>query len=217
MKTKVLLILMIVSCFSSPLMATIQFKDGETHNINYTINDDVLVDYQAPGMQTTLNLVNGGNIPNRVQIYQDSRVYISGGSVDRLDANNSSQVTVSGGSVWGNVYANQNGQVSIFGGSVGNYLLAYDNSQITIYGSNFAVDESLVGFGKITSISGGDGWNEPWRRLTGTLAGGNIINNQFLIGGNASINLVYVAPVPEPSSLLTLLLLSGMPLLRRKR
>ncbi|MFH1370317.1 MAG: hypothetical protein ABII09_03400 [Planctomycetota bacterium] len=25
-----------------------QFKDGATHNINYTINDDVWVDYQSP-------------------------------------------------------------------------------------------------------------------------------------------------------------------------
>jgi hypothetical protein len=30
----------------------IYLNDGATHNINYTVNDYVWVDYQAPGMQT---------------------------------------------------------------------------------------------------------------------------------------------------------------------
>ncbi len=37
---------------------------------------------------------------------------------------------------------------------------------------------------------------EPYRTLTGTLASGDLINNQFRIGENATIKLVSI-PVPS--------------------
>jgi hypothetical protein len=56
-----------------------------------------------------------------------------------------------------------------------------------------------LGYCEITSILGGNYENEPLRRLTGTLANGDIINNQFRIGETAKIVLV-----PEPATLLLL-------------
>ena len=216
----------------------VEFKDGGTWDIDYTINDDVLVDYLAPGMQTTVNLLNGGNISNSYQLqgYSDSRINISGGIVsNRFSTFDSIQVTMSSGYV-GFLTAYDSSQVTMSGGWVATYLSAYDSSQVTMYGGeagrlraegnsqinwsggtivedlvlhelatltidgfDFAVDGSLVGFGEITSIFGGSHGDEPLRHLTGTLANGDIINNQFRIGNDAKIVLI-----PEPATLLLL-------------
>jgi hypothetical protein len=266
----------------------IEFKDGGTHNIDYTIKyQNALVDYSAPGMRTTVNLVDGGIIADGwfLETFGDSRANISGGSVEsRLNAYDNSRVTMSGGHV-GDLGSFDNSQVIMSGGSV-NSLYAYDhslveisggsvrfsdlyayggsrvtisggsldiclnsfdssrvimlggsviddlnirgasqitlsggtigrnfnleaNANLTIYGSDFAIDGSPVGFVEIASILGGQRTLEPYRRLTGTLANGDIINNEFRIGEYASITLI-----PEPASLL-LLGLGG--LLIRKR
>jgi len=238
--------------FGTPII--IQFKDGGTHNINYTIDQDVMVDYLAPGMQTTVNLLNGGDIrdPYKLQGYNASRINISGGEVHNLYAYDSSQVTMSGGSVYNlyasdssqitmsggsgsvgyskNLYATDNSQITMSGGSM-SYLWAQDNSQVTmsggiigesialygqaifaIDGTNFAIDGTPFGYGEITSIFGGSYSNDPFRRLTGTLANGDIINNQFRIGETAKMVLI-----PEPASAAIMTLAGLFFALKRKQ
>ena len=315
----------VLAITSSQGFGDVYFDDGGTHNINYQLNDAVWVDYQAPGMQTTVNLIAGGVIlsPYTLVLCNDSRLNISGGSVNyELQACERSQITISGGSVEGDLYAydhsqltisggtvhylwgNGSGQIIISGGSIGNdtwisgeisitggsvygdlvvgcgsltmsggtvqgrlYTYNYssqitmsggwvgrlcaDGGQITmsggsagslstehggritmsggsayglyagsrgqitisggtigsalqlgqyvtliICGSNFAVDGNPFGFGEITSILGGEYYNEPYRRLTGTLANGDILDNHFLIGNYASITLVPETALP---------------------
>jgi|GEM_PF-1103291 len=344
MKTRAILLVLAVLFFgANQAKALIQFKDGGTHNIDYTINDDVWVDYQAPDLQTTFNLFDGGYIPNKLQGYNDSRINMFGGYVSHLNVYNNSQVIMSGGSVrilnmqknssaiilngsvytlstygsshvtmsggsfsdllandscWitmsdvlfleglvingnsqlkissgsfvnmisednsqatisGGLFSNGlhvcgNSHVTMSGGSVriltGNgsgratmsggsasYLSAYENSRIewlggivegelrlknkgvlTISGFDFAIDGVPVDFGKITSMLGGPFSDEPYRRLTGTLANGDIVDNQFKIGEQAFISLVQ--DVPEPGTIV--LLITGLVacgfLLRRK-
>ncbi len=43
-------------------------------------------------------------------------------------------------------------------------------------GSNFTIDGNPVGFGEITSILGGNCYNEPYRRIIGTLANDDAAN-----------------------------------------
>jgi hypothetical protein len=81
---------------------------------------------------------------------------------------------------------------------------------LTIDGSSFAINGTPFTSGEIKSILGGTYNFEPYRTLTGTLANGNTINNQFRIGDDASIVLV-----PEPTTLLSLSL--GLCLIRRFR
>jgi hypothetical protein len=111
-----------------------QFKGGGTHNIDYTINDDVWVDYLAPGMQTTVNLLNSGDIPSpyKLQGFNNSRINISGGTVNYLQTYNSSQVTMSGGTV-NYLQTYNSSQVTMSGGTV-NYLQTYNSSQVTMSG-----------------------------------------------------------------------------------
>jgi len=213
-------VMVLVLCLASPqVMGLTQFLDGSTHNINYKINDDVWVDYQAPGMQTTINWLNGASTCAAVchlAGFEDSRINIFGGSIGyALSAYDRSQVTMSGGSisslVGGLVGAFDSSQVTISGGTLA-FLLADDSGQVTIQGSDFAVDGKYFGYGKLTSTLGGPCSDEPYgRHLTGILPTGDMLDSDFKIGHDARIVLV-----PEPATLL-LLGLGGLMLLRRPR
>jgi len=62
----------------SPVMAVIEFKDGLIHDIDYLINDEVWVDYESPGMGTTVNMLDG-SITSALNGYEDSIINILGG------------------------------------------------------------------------------------------------------------------------------------------
>jgi hypothetical protein len=135
--------------------------------------------------------MSGGSVGNQL-LANNSQVTMSGGSV-RYDlfARNSSQVTITGGLVNRDLFADNNSLVNWSGGTVGGRLLIGGVAILVINGSNFAIEGISVGFGEIeiASILGGDCFNEPSRRLTGRLANGDIINNQFQIGNDAKIVL----------------------------
>lgn len=246
MKTLILVVtILICLSMSLPLMAWTQYKDGGIHNISTTINDDIWVDYLAPGMQTKVNLLSGGIIssPYGLQAYEESQINLNGGSISgNLTAYNNSQVTINSGSIgYLNTYdsaqitmdggsvngvrASIGSQVTIFGGSINGELYVeagspLGSSQITIYGSSFNVDGNPIDFGEITSVLGGNCSEDPIRQLTGTLTNGGAINTPFRIGDISSINLVFapVEPTPEPSSMLILgSFLPGMIFLKRRR
>lgn len=87
MRTKRMIIwvmVMIVCLVNSKVRAVVDFRDGQTYNIDYSIEDDVRVDYEAPGMQTTVNLLDGGAITSitfdhKLYACEDSIINISGG------------------------------------------------------------------------------------------------------------------------------------------
>ncbi|HCC60049.1 MAG: hypothetical protein A2402_02470 [Candidatus Staskawiczbacteria bacterium RIFOXYC1_FULL_37_43] len=269
MKMRMILFLTVLFTYDTVYGGWIQFNDGGTHDIDYQINEDVWVDYQAPNMGTTLNLLSGGKIfEHKLKGYQDSRinilgghmegvlysyddsyVNISGGITNYVSPFGDSRVDISGGLIhyiWAyenssvdvsnatirdylyaedytivNIYSGtigtdleiwNNSQVDFFGGTIGYKLRLGDNSLLTIHGSNFTVDGQPFS-GEINSILGGGHRSEPQRHLTGVLSSGEIIDNDFYIGNNASINLV-----PEPGTIVLLvtgLIACGF-LLRRK-
>ena len=152
--------------------------------------------------------MSGGTATGDLIAKGSSHVTMSGVTVmGYLEAGDSSHVTMSGGSVLGMSVSNSS-QVTISGGTIGSdgflELVASGNGKLIINGSNFAIDGISLGFGEITSIFGGVYENEPYRRLTGTLANGDIINNRFQIGNNAKIVLI-----PEPATI-ALLFLGGL-------
>lgn len=167
-------------------MPNISFSDGGVHNINYQINDcDVRVDYQSPGMRTTINWLDGGIIFGQLDAYEDSVINVSGGSFMEypgLCSYDNSQVNVFGGGVY-YLCANDNSKVNFSGGTVGGELKTRGNSQVNISGGSvahhlYAQENSLV------TISGG---------FTGTMisSGGNyestsiieIIGSEFAVNG----------------------------------
>lgn len=261
-------VMLVVCMVSSQATALIEWNDGNTYNVDWQIPEGVRVDYEAPGMETTVNLLNGGQINGNLRAYEDSHINVSGGSVGNimwaygnsqidfsagsvsqelnaygnshivfsdgwigkdLNANDNSHIEMSGGVANVGIDARDSGQVHLYGGAVSQYLQARDSGQIffsggsvagdlvadvfgvlTIYGSDFAVDSQPFGYGELTSILGGDSWDESTRHLSGTLANGDQLDNNFYIGHDASIILV-----PEPSTLL-LLGLGGIFLRKRQ-
>ena len=100
-KMRVLFCLIIsLFIFSWQLQANVVFEDGLWHTINYTINDNVIVDYDKPGVGTTVEILNGGWIKGSISAYSDSHLIISGGIVDS------------------SVGVFSNGNLSIYGGNI---------------------------------------------------------------------------------------------------
>jgi len=279
-------IAVVLSVASSPVLAIVDFRDGQIHDIDYEIDDCVYVDYQCPGMKTTVNLLGGGNIRDYIRGYEDSQMNILGGSIGLdVQAHDSSTIDMSGGSIGSSMWIGGRTQVNILGGSIGRDVAARDSSQvrmsggsigwsiwfygsneadisggsigngmwvagssqvhisggsigqqlpgytgqgevriltvvygleaydsseveisggsingklalddsaiITIHGGDFVVDGEAFGYGELASITGGYWRSEPRRHLTGRLASGEPIDNDFYIGNEARIVLVH--------------------------
>jgi len=212
------------------------FNDGNIHNINYSVQAHVTVDFKTKGMHTTVNWfsgastgdrnsllgyedshinVYGGRIDYILYAFQRSEVNIYGGWIDRfLDATGSSRVSVYDGYINGDLLANNDSRVLFSGGTVNKDIEACHASRVTINGgtingeihagrenwdyssriiiegSNFSINGVSVNYGQYfaTDFAGG--------HLTGTLANGDLLNNDFYIYGNSSIVLV----APEPAT-----------------
>lgn len=226
---------LVLSLVTPQIMGRVVFDDGQIHNIDYEINDEVFVDLAAPEMYTTVNLLPGGNIyycleaynNSRVNIYggrigealgadDSSQINISGGSIQYLDAEDSSEVTISGGFIEQNLYSIESSHVTVTGGSIGYEIIAgipthphyghyFDESIITFVGSNFAINGQSVNYGWYSVFDYPSGGI-----LTGTLANEVTLNNPFFVREGSSIVLV-----PEPATILLLGL--GAMMLRKKR
>jgi hypothetical protein len=154
--------------------------------------------------------ISGGGIMRPLWTYDNSRVTISGGRIGDLWVCQNSRVTISGGKV-GNLRtsrsqsasrffgkgrevfrywrANRSPQVTISGGSIGRTIYVgrgdSEDSVVKFVGSDFAVDGTAIGYGKIDT--GGE--ESIYGTLTGTLAGGEVLNSKFYLYGDSSIVL----------------------------
>jgi hypothetical protein len=126
-----------------PALGDINFKDGLTHNINYTIYDYVYVDYKAPLMFTTVNWLPGGSMswPYSIIGFNNSMINVCGGYICILESNDFSQADISGGAI-DNLYSYDSSPVNISGGSV-KYLRSFGSSQLNITGGSMTYLQSF--------------------------------------------------------------------------
>ena len=158
---------MAVLCFgASQVMGWTQFNDGITHDVDFEINDDVWVDWEMPGISTTVNWNEGARLANpfKLTTFEDSIMNISGGVVDSgllindrtklniysglvtmLSVFGNSEVNISGGTIGGNdavvigsgsFAAYDTSIVNVTGGVV-NALHAENSSKVTVSGGKF--------------------------------------------------------------------------------
>ena len=131
-------VLALVFASASQVMAWTQYNDGGTYDITTTIADDVWVDWESPGMGTTVNMLSGGNITGQLQAYNDNYINMEGGTIGGVVRTyNNTQLTMHSGSMGSKLYCYDNTQLIMDGGTIGS-VDCYDDTQATTSG-DFAV------------------------------------------------------------------------------
>jgi hypothetical protein len=166
-----------------------------------------------PGAPTTAEIAAGSDVDGVIDVYDTSRLVLSGGTTFatmRLYGD-ATYVQTGGASVIGiNLFDDTQGLltggfynlvsvagsavVEMTGGSIGGNLLLGGNGSIEIVGRDFAIDGVQFGFGELTATSG---------VLTGIFGSGETIDVPFDRDLGATIRLV-----PEPGT--GLLLAAGL-------
>ena len=149
--------------------------------------------------------ISGGTIGRYIYAKNDSQIDISGGTVGGYINAKNSQIDISGGTIWGYVLAGSDSHLSITGGRINSYVACVGRSQGNISGGTFGRnlqvwnDAVMSIFGYNFNFDYGEITGGSSNILTGTLASGEEINNEFSIWDDASIILV-----PAPGSLVGL-------------
>lgn len=188
------IMMMVILLNSSQVMGWTQYNDGGTYDIATTINDDIWVDWESPGMGTNVNFILGGNVTGQLKSFQDSKINVNGGDLtcELLNAFGRSHISLSNGSIrtGGNLKLYDNSQMDITGGSIFNSILqVYNDSYVSF--SNGSINNSISGkdTSHIVVYSGTVGSS-----LSGTehcqidMYGGNV-NGYLTATDNTQINL----------------------------
>ena len=206
----------VLSLAASPILSVVDFNDGGIHNIDYLINETVRVDYQTPGMQTTVNLLDGGVIIGRDYLvaYENSHVNILGGFLNGgLLAHGSSQVDVSAGVISNDFCAYDSSQVAISGGRLYYDLDACHTSYLVISGGYIGSD-LYVSDNSQADILGGfiRSQLDFWDSAVVTIHGSNFAVDGQAFGYGELTSVFGASPAYEPSRCLTGTLASGEPI-----
>ena len=59
----------------------VDYNNGTSIQLTTAVNDSVRVDWNKPGVHTTLTLLAGGAVGGSVGVYHDGQVNLAGGSV----------------------------------------------------------------------------------------------------------------------------------------
>ncbi len=187
---------------------------GITTVVNaYTINDGDYLQY-VEHFSGTLTM-GGGTIVNNLYIKQDSSAEICGGYIGNfLVVDQTSDVLMYGGHVVAGISSPYQGEFSWYGGVIDGEVRSgwrdqneSPSSHHIIYGLDFELDGTPI---TDTILNATNGTIDPenysnylkqsyW--LTGTLSDGSDINNELIIYGDSTIELVIV---PEPASIIFL-------------
>jgi hypothetical protein len=158
-KTSYFLAAVLFLC-ACPAFGVTELKDGQTHNFQGSLTDSIWLDYEAPGMNTTVNLLSGalggshcliGFENSRINMAPSSPYLAAMGTVNLFD---SSQVNMTGESSISRLIAFDSSQVNMSGktSAIGRFYI-YGSSHASI--SSGILEYTETGFNGILDISGG--------------------------------------------------------------
>lgn len=190
-------------------LAVYQYNNGATHTITGAHSDYVLVDYNKPGMNTTVVFEPGSAVTGDYDLngYQDCLIILNGGILNHdLNAYNNTEVTLQGGSINHILYARDNSVVNLYGGTVGTISLLGD-SEMLVYGVSYALNGTPVDPGQTLQMP------DAAITLSVTFADGNTMDYEILFSPGQN---VVTLMIPEPATF-GLLAFGGLTLLKRRR
>jgi hypothetical protein len=193
-----LISLVLLSSVHSASGTTIDFNDGRIHDINYIVANSVTLDYMCPAIQTILNILPGANISG-VYVYgnaiasmsggtissgsysgfDNGRLSLTGGVAQYIGVSNSSRAAMLGGQTV-ELQGWNNGQLSLSGGTITDFFAFRNYSTLIICGSGFQINGIPVEYGQYNGTG----------HITGNLANGGTIDNNFYLYNSAKIKLV---------------------------
>ena len=189
--------------------ALVHYNNGGTHNITWAHNEYVLIDYNKPGMNTTVIFEPGGAVTGDYDLYgyQDCRIILNGGVLNHdLNAYNNTKVTIYSGSINQFLYARDNSVVNLYGGTVGTISLQ-DNADLFVYGVSYALNGTPIDPGQIIEMP------DKTVTLSVTFETGGTMDYEVLFRGSGQNSLALM--IPEPATL-GLLAVGGLTMLKRR-
>lgn len=192
-------------------------------NATITMTGGVVTgELEASGSSTIT--MTGGTVKDDFIASGYSTVTMLGGSLEsNFQAKYNGTVIMTGGTVAGTVSAVDNANFTLSGGSIGNLLGAGQNGTTYLDGTGFKVDGQTLSYGdKLSDFVPlfeyrleGNIFDYYTGTITGTLADGTALNNEFKIYNTGNFaGTADIIIIPEPCSLV-LLSLGGL-MLRKK-
>lgn len=192
--------------------STVNMSGGSVGNAGVSFSDD------------SSFTMSCGNIFGSVWVSEDASANISGGWIqDSLLLRDDVTVTMSGGSFNGRLEARHDTTITMAGGAFGGILEVLQNSTIYLDGTDFEINgiplengDKLSDFGRLVGSPGDLVLDYYTGTITGTLANGTVLNNEFKISNIGWFEGVGdIIIIPEPCSL-ALLGLGAIVMCRRK-
>lgn len=114
-------------------LAVTYLNDGESHYINSQTDETIWVDYETPGTETTVNILDGGAI-NAIKGYTDSQIYMFGGSSNNIDLYENSHAEITSGIICGDITLLDKASMTMSGGEIFLGISASGESHLSFSG-----------------------------------------------------------------------------------
>ena len=170
--------------------------------------------------RTSTGFLYGGSVTEGISAGGDATLTMKNGTVKDYSTQNNALGVIEGGTVENIITAFGDSHIDIKGGEILNQLRVFENGEINLYGSDFYVNGDPIAYGEGIFEVFGDtlafSGSRYSGRITGTLADGTLLDNDFYIyniGSWEGVADIYI--IPEPTTLL-LLGMGGMLIGKRK-
>jgi hypothetical protein len=211
---------------ASTVRATILINDGAVNTIDTDLGDGVSIFDGPGGTTTTVNLVNGGVVHDRLIGNENSEINVSGGGTLQsvgppgtaaLGLYDQSSLTMTGGKVDGAIVGLESATATILGGSFGSILVG-GSVVVDLFGGMPIAGSGVSGVTLMLGIGTGSSDDAVINVLGGQIGAINVVptmqpqRGQFNIFGSKFMldgTPVGPGPVTAPTGLLSGVLQSG--------
>ena len=174
---------------STKTFATIWYDFGGNYNIDFEVGDSVRVRNSTSDVPTTVNLLPNGSA-TWMDVWDTSQINITGGSIfAQLFVHDDSIVTFSSGVIGNAFEVMGNSQTTITGGSIGANFQSNDYAEASISNTSIGYEMSIQDYSRI-SIDTTTVYDivNTWHNSSLDIFGGDMLDN-VVARNNSSIDI----------------------------